>query len=167
VTLRVIVSLAAGVAAAAHMVFPAFIPDAIAAGLILLALVPWLSPIIKTIEVTGVGKLELQVQQVREKQAVLQQEVDALRFLLTGFVTDWELAHLKKLAEPTPFAYQRGSGKDDRFVNELIRLRDFGLISKRIEYSLWDIPLSGDLKEYVRLSDRGRAYLNLREQIHT
>lgn len=69
--LRVIVSLAARIAAVAHMIFPVFIPDAITVGLILLALVPWLSPIIKTIEVAGVGKLELQVEEVKQKQAIL------------------------------------------------------------------------------------------------
>jgi hypothetical protein len=109
--LRVSVSLAASTGAGLHMVFPAFIPDAITAGLILLAVVPWLSPIIKTIQVTGVGKLELRVQQVKEKQAVLEEEVDALRFLLSGFVTHWEFAHLKKLAAGGLFEYQRGSEK--------------------------------------------------------
>ncbi len=145
------------------MVFPRFIPDAISIGLILFAVIPWISPIIQSIEVAGVGKLVLQVQEVKKNQANLQDEVDALRFLLSGFVTDWEYEHLRKLAGGLPFEYQRGAGKDDRFTGEVIRMRDFGLISKRISYALWDIPLSGNLKDYVELTDRGRSYLKLRE----
>lgn len=168
--LRIAISVVAGMAALGHMLYPAFIPDAITVGLVLVAFVPWLAPIIKTIELTGVGKLELQnlqiqVDEVKEKEAMLRSEVDALRFLLSGFVTEWELVHLQKLANPEPFAYQRGPGKNDRFVAEIIRLRDLGLISKRIEYSLWDIPLSGDLQQYVALTDRGRTYLALRDQM--
>lgn len=88
-----------------------------------------------------------------------------MRFLLSGLVTEWEFAHLQKLAGSEPFGCQRGPGKDDRFVGEIIRLRDFGLISKRLDYSLWDIPLSGDLKQHVHLTERGTAYLKLREQV--
>src|SRR5260221_528993 len=124
VFLRAAVSIVALVMVVAHMLFPRFILDAFTAGLIIIPFLPLLSPIIKSIEVSGVGKLELKVEEVKEKQALLREEVDGLRFLVSGFVTEWEYLHLKKLA---PFNYQRGSSKDDRFTNEIIRLRDFGL----------------------------------------
>ncbi|MFO0907828.1 MAG: hypothetical protein U0794_05615, partial [Isosphaeraceae bacterium] len=130
-SLRVIVSVVAILAAIAHMLVPSFIPDLITAGLLVLSALPWLAPIVKSIEVQGIGKLELQVQEVRAEQHQLREEVDALRFLVAGFVTDWEFVHLEKLASEAPFVYQRGPGRDDRFVQEIIRLRDFGLISKR------------------------------------
>lgn len=163
--LRIALSTVAVVAAVIHMLFPRFIPDAITAGLLILAFVPWLSPLIKSIDIPGLGRLELQVKRVEGEQALLREEVDSLRFLVSGFVTDWELTHLKKLASGAPFDYQRASGKDDRFINEIIRLRDFGLIAKRIDYALYDIPLSGDLKQYVELTERGRTYLKLRQQL--
>ena len=163
--LRIVLSVLAILAATMHMLFPRFIPDAITAGLIMLAVLPWLHPIIKSIEVTGLGKLELKVEEVKQSQALLQEQVDGLRFLVGGFVTQWELNHLTKLATGGPFQYSRGSGKDDRFINEIIRMRDFGLISKRIEYALHDIPLKGDLKDYVDLTERGRTYLMLRQQL--
>jgi len=141
------------------------IVDAITAGLIILAFVPWLAPIIKSIEVTGLGKLELKVEEVEEKQSLLKVEVDGLRFLLAGFVSDWEYSHLKKLATGVPFDYKKGVNKDDRFINEIVRLRDFGLVKKLIDYSLYDIPLSGDLKQYVELTERGRTYLKIGEQM--
>jgi hypothetical protein len=65
--LRVALSAVAVAAAVAHTLFRPFIPDAITAGLIILAPLPWLSSIIKSIEVAGVGKLELQVEEVKEK----------------------------------------------------------------------------------------------------
>lgn len=164
---RIVLSLLAVTAAILHMLAPKFIPDAITAGLIVLAFVPWLSSIVKSIEVPGVGKLELKVEEMREKQAVLQEEVDGLRFLVTGFVTEWEYVHLNKLAREEAFDYVRGADKDDRFVNELIRLRDYGLIKKRIEYSMHDIPVKGDLRNYVEITDRGRTYLRLREQLES
>jgi len=55
---------------------------------------PWLAPIIKSVEVAGLGKLELKVEEVKEKQTTLQVEVDGLRFLVSGFVNDWEYSHL-------------------------------------------------------------------------
>src|SRR5262245_33345735 len=113
--LRVGLSVVAITVAVAHMLFPRFIPDAITAGLIALCLLPWLAPIIKSVEVTGLGKLELKVDEVREHQTILQEQVDGLRFLVGGFVTEWELLHLTKLALETPFDYQRGANKDDRF----------------------------------------------------
>jgi hypothetical protein len=155
---RVATSVVIGGLAAAHMLYPQFIPDAISVGLILLALVPWLAPMIASIEVPGVGKIVLQ--EVKD----LRKDVDALQFLLSGFVTDWEYQHLQKLAAPEPFEYKRGPNKDDRFVAEVIRLRDFGLIAKRIEHSLWDIPLTGDLKDFVKLTERGETYLRLRKK---
>lgn len=158
---RLLVSVVAISAAVVHMIRPAFIPDAITAGLLLLGALPWLSSIIKSIEITGIGKLEL----LEQRQASLQREVDALRFLVSGFVTDWELVHLQKLGADGPFEYVRGADRADRFVGEIIRLRDLGLIKKTVEHSLWDIPLSGDLKRYVALTPRGRTYLSLRSQI--
>jgi hypothetical protein len=41
-------------------------------------------------------------------------------------------------------------------INEIIRLRDFGLVKKLVDYSLYDIQTSGGLKKYVEITDRGR-----------
>lgn len=43
-----------------RILYPSLPIDAISLGLIILALAPWLSPIIRSIEITGVGKIELQ-----------------------------------------------------------------------------------------------------------
>jgi len=43
-----------------HVAFPTFVPDAITAGFVALAIVSWLAPLIKSVETPGVGRLELQ-----------------------------------------------------------------------------------------------------------
>jgi hypothetical protein len=164
--LRAVVSALAVVALVIHVRAPHLI-DAIGAGLIIIGLLPWLSSIIKSIEVTGVGKLELQVKEVTEKQTLLQEELDGLRFVVSGFVTDWEFVHLTKLASEGPVEYVRGPNRDDGFVNELVRLRDFGLVEKLVDFSLYDIPLPGDLKTYLRITERGRTYLRLRQELES
>lgn len=102
--------------------------------------------------------LVLKVQELRK-------DVDALRFLVTGFVTECEFMQLKKLATEQPFDYRRGAGRDDRFVQELIRLWDFGLIDRKNIQSWYDLPLSGDLRDYAVIKARGRDYLRLRLEI--
>jgi hypothetical protein len=111
------------------------------------------------------SKTSRQIQEVQQNQDRLQGEVDALRFLVTGFVNDYELVHLTKLADDGPFDYHRGPNRDDRFVQELVRLRDFGLVEKYNVASMWDIPLRGNLKDYIRITQRGREYLKLRKQV--
>ena len=107
----------------------------------------------------------IQLQEVKERQERLRADVDALRFLVSGFVTDWELKHLESLCLDGPFQYRRGPNRDDRFVNELVRLRDFGLIAKLSDRSLYDLPPDGNLKDHVRITERGKEYLDLRRQL--
>jgi hypothetical protein len=92
--------------------------------------------------------------------------MDALRFLVSGFVNDHEIMHLQNLAKDGPFHYDQGASRNDRFTNEIIRLRDFGLVKKLFDEALWDIPLRGDLKKFVVLTERGRTYLALRSEMN-
>ena len=57
---RLLVTCGALAAAILHVLVPTFVPDAITAGFLALALVPWLAPLIKSVEIPGVGKVELQ-----------------------------------------------------------------------------------------------------------
>jgi hypothetical protein len=158
VILRAAVSLGALVLVVLHHYAPRNAFDGMTIGLVVLAFLPWLSPIIKSIEISGLGKIELKVDEVKE-------QVESLKFLVAGFVSQFELQHLQKLAANEPFYYEKGPNKDDRFINEIVRLKEFGLVRKLIDHSLYDIPLSGDLKQYVVLTDRGRKYLELREKM--
>ena len=109
--------------------------------------------------------LIFKVQEIRERQEKLQREVDALRFLVSGFVTDWELVHLQKLASDRPFDYRWGGDRNDRFIQELIRLWDLGLITRNNTESWYDIPREGNLRDYAELTARGNEYIRLRMQL--
>ena len=58
--LKILVSVIAVLVLVVRFVCPNLIIDSITVGLILLALIPWLAPIIKSIEIFGIGKVELQ-----------------------------------------------------------------------------------------------------------
>lgn len=58
--LQIIVSLIAVIFLLIHMYWPTLKVDGITLGLLILILIPWMAPLIKSIEVPGVGKLELQ-----------------------------------------------------------------------------------------------------------
>ena len=163
--LRLLITLGAIGAATAHVFMPKLVPDVVSGGLLVLAVLPWLSPLLKSVELTGLGKLEFRVEEVKAQQALLQEQVEGLRFLVSGFVTEWELDHLKKLEGGASFEYRRSLGHDDRFTGELIRLRDFGLIKTRDGQGVRHLPESGDLKRYIEITDRGRTYLRLRNSM--
>jgi hypothetical protein len=156
--LRAVVSIGALVLIFLHRYTPKDV-DPLTIGLVVLAFLPWLSPIIKSIEISGLGKIELKVDEVKE-------QVESLRFLVAGFVSKFEFVHLQNLAADGPFNYVKGPNRDDRFIAEIIRLTEFGLVRKlKEDIFLNDIPLSGDLKSYVVLTDQGKKYLELRRKM--
>src|SRR5262245_40092704 len=61
--LRIIVTMFACVGILAHLIWPNLKVDAVTMAFFLAALFPWISPLIKSIELTGVGKVELQEMQ--------------------------------------------------------------------------------------------------------
>lgn len=160
-----------------HIVFPWLEIDYVTVVLLIIAIFPWLPKILQSAKFPGgweftfremedkVRRQADQLQTQQHRQDRLQEDVDALRFLLTGFVSQFEIGHLRKLAGSERFTYVRGPNKDDRFVGEVIRLWDFGLVSKKPNITtFWDIPLEGDLKEYAEITQRGRDYLVMRDQ---
>jgi len=159
--LRYSVTLGAVVLLLVRFFRPNILPaDAITIALLIAALFPWIPSLVSSAEFPGGWKFVFR--ELEAKTSRLQEDVDALRFLITGFVSQFEIVHLRKLATDEHFPFVRGERKDDRFVNELIRLWDFGLIAKKNVDTLWDIPLSGNLKDYVEITQRGRDYLKLR-----
>src|SRR5438045_1779681 len=44
---------------------------------------------------------------VQAKLREQQEEINVLKFLVSGYVTDFELVHLQQLASPEPFPYKR------------------------------------------------------------
>jgi len=58
--LRIAISVTASLIAAVHLLFPNVKIDGVTLGLVALAALPWLAPLIKSIELPGIGKVELQ-----------------------------------------------------------------------------------------------------------
>ena len=56
---RILVTLAAIIFGAAHIIFPQLPIDAVSIALLGIAFFPWLNPLIKSIELPGIGRLEL------------------------------------------------------------------------------------------------------------
>ena len=113
----------------------------------------------------GPSGIKIKIAEIQGKQASLQKDINALRFLVSGFVTEWEHTHLQKLMAKGEFDYVWGGDRNDRFIQELIRLWDFGLISRKNTKSWYDIPLKGDLRPYAAITERGKQYLLLRSQV--
>ena len=119
--LRVVLSATCLVLLVAHVAIPAFRLDAIALGLLITAVVPWLSDLIKSLELPTGFKLEFQ--ELRGEVQQQKRELDDLtQFLFTHFVTDAEFNHLQALDTRRTYPFQRAS----YFDAELRRLRALG-----------------------------------------
>ncbi len=69
--------------------------DAIALGLAIVGLSPWIANAVKLVKLGG---MEVQFQEMKQKVEKQGTEIDQLRFLIRNFVAKWELLHLQKLA---------------------------------------------------------------------
>lgn len=86
-------------------------------------------------------------------------ELKNMRFLIDGFVTEQELDYLHQLNGTVPFKHQQ----TDYFVDELKRLCALGLV--KAEGDLEHLSAEKDLRSLVQITDRGKQYLGLRQQI--
>jgi hypothetical protein len=75
--------------------------DTIALGLLSIAVLPWLSSFLQSAELPGGWKF--QFDQVKEEQQKQRDDIERLKFLIEGFVSDDELKHLKRLNSNEPF----------------------------------------------------------------
>jgi hypothetical protein len=83
-----------------------------------------------------------------------------LRFLIEGYVTDYELTHLRTLASGQPFPFDRS----DSFRKELERLVGMGLVGRREGRGIRALFDTGDdVQKHLAITERGRAYLRHRD----
>ena len=147
-----------------HLLWPGVAIDEIVFGLVLLAALPWLPAIIESAELPGGWKV--QFRKLESEQQRQQGEIDTLKFLVSHFVTEDELKHLRALASDQPFRFT----KDDSasfFETELRRLRAQGLIAGHPGKGVRSLFATneGDVKDHFYITDQGKAYLTLREQV--
>src|SRR5215207_4806755 len=100
--------------------------DTIALGLLAIAVLPWVSSFLQIAELPGGWKFEFQ--QVKDEQKKQRDDLDRLKFLIEGFVSEDELEHLKRLDSTDPFLVTV-NGTTPYFESELRRIRALGLIA--------------------------------------
>jgi hypothetical protein len=124
-----------------------------------------------SLSISGKG-IDFKVREVQKEQNRQRDEIKSIQFLLRYFVTQSELNRLQELSDgSSPYHFSNDYEKKG-LHNELRRLRSLDLIrmvsGKTIGGDKDGInDARGDLFSYVRLTDRGREYLELRKAIET
>ncbi|MCM3900409.1 MAG: hypothetical protein ND866_01770 [Pyrinomonadaceae bacterium] len=158
--LKSLISAFAIAALLAHILLPGLAIDAIGFGLLILAVLPWLSELIASAEFPGGWKV--QFRKVMARQDLQQRELATLKFLVSHFLTDAELNHLRRFESSAPFNFIR-DGTTDAFKFELRRLRSMGLIRSRTGRNISSMLKQdkGDVKNDYELTQAGKDYLKL------
>jgi hypothetical protein len=131
-------------------------------GLLTIAALPWLASLLQSAELPGGWKLEFR--KLESEQQKQRADLEVLRFLISGFVTDAELIHLHKLSSQAPFPFVRGQ-ETSYFLNELRRLRSLGLIESAPGKGVRMLERDGgDIGDYFTVTARGQEYLRLRAE---
>jgi hypothetical protein len=156
--LRVAISVGALTLFVVQLAWPRLRLEATSLGLLALAVLPWLSSVLESAKLPG--GWELKFREVEREQRRQRDEIETLRFLIEGYVTDHELTHLRKLASGDPFPFDRS----DAFRKELERLVGMGLVGRREGRGVRTVFDAGDdVQKHLAITERGRAYLRHRD----
>jgi hypothetical protein len=133
--------------------------DAIALGLAVVGLSPWIASIIKTLKFGGIELSFQEVQARVEKQGA---DIRQLQFLISNFLPRWELEHLKNLASEKQFIVDLDA-VSPAFEAELRHLRSVGFIDHTKFGGLREFirgePRTKNAQDYFKITDAGREYL--------
>ena len=122
-----------------------------------------------SLSISGKG-IDFKVREVEKEQSRQRDEIKSIQFLLRYFVTQTELTRLQELSDgSSPYGFNNDYEKKGLHT-ELRRLRSLDLIrmvsGKTIGGDKDGIHEGkGDLYKYVRITDRGVEYLQLRKAI--
>lgn len=162
-SIKVLLSIGALILLLVHLIWPQLQIDAITLGLALFAALPWLPAILESAELPGGWKVEFRA--LAAQQTKQQTDIDTLQFLVSHFVSDHELNHLRRLESDEPFMIK----KDDSssfFENEMRRLRALGLVAGYPGKGIRSLFKSdGNVKQHFHITENGREYLKLRRQV--
>jgi hypothetical protein len=104
-------------------------------------------------------KINGDVSVVKVTQVEQESDLDALSALFV--ISDWQRNHLEQLSKDEPFPFE----KRHSFETELRHLRMLGLIENLPGKTVSNMPHEGDLKEFFRITNKGREYLALVQRI--
>jgi hypothetical protein len=153
VTVKVAITAVAVALAVVRLVWPDLRIDAVCLALLVVAALPWFYAILESAEFPGGLKVSFRR---------LKEDVTTLKFLVTHFLTDDELVHLRKLADEAPFPFQWLPS----FEQELRHLRGLRFIEPRTDKGFRALFAEGkDVNDYFRITKRGRQYLKMRQEM--
>lgn len=128
--------------------------DAVALGLAVVGLSPWIARIITTLKFGGV-----EVSFVQALQAGLQKqgsEIEQLRFLITKYLPVWELQHLRNLVDESKFEVNLDK-TSPQFEGELRHLRSLNFIEHRTDKH-GHVTITNFFKQDLRKKDVGEYF---------
>jgi hypothetical protein len=167
---KVLLTTVTLLALALHLLWEKTRLDTTGLVLLFLALLPWMASVISRAELPGGWKLEFQA--VKTEQRRQAQEIDALKFLVSNFLTEPECRHLEGLASDRPYR-ARQDGTTSYFELEMRRLRALGFVQGRPDHGVRSlmkaISEAGgkeiDVKDHFEITARGRDYLRMRTEM--
>ena len=160
---KIIISVIALVLVSIRWIRPDIIIDTVTISLLVVALLPWVTVLVESAELPGGWKVKFR--ELKKVQNEQKSEIDSLKFLVSNFVTEAEFQHLHKLAANQPFPFAFGP-ETSFFEKELRRLRSFGLIAGHPGKGVRSLmKTGGDVKNHFYITEVGRKYLGLRNDI--
>lgn len=105
-----------------------------------------------TANIEAITNILQRLTSLEQEMAASQKEKE---HIINSLLSDTELNLLEKLALGEVFNYQ----KHHEFDQELRHLRAFGFIENLPGMTISGMPETGDLKDYVRITQNGREYL--------
>jgi hypothetical protein len=99
-------------------------------------------------------------QNVNNRLAAIEQVVNNRqeKEIYTTIINDYELKHLQRLASSESYLKYV---KRESFKQELRRLRTLGLIETYPSKHIGSMPREGNLRDYVKITERGQDYLKV------
>ncbi|WP_328834781.1 hypothetical protein [Streptomyces europaeiscabiei] len=131
--------------------------DITAVALLLLALIPWMSTILSSVDTAAGGFV---LREIRRTQDSQQDEIGRMKFVFEHLIPTEELRHLQHLADDAPLPYDRGYTRP-HLDAELRRLAGVGLIARKPGKSISGMGDTGDVRDHFTITDAGRTYLQI------
>ena len=105
-------------------------------------------------------KTQKKLEVVEAEQSSQKKSIDALSFLISHFVPQYEIDHLKNLLSKDKFEYQL----QESFKREIRHLLDMQFIRRKPNVSFSNLPEKGNLKDYFEVTDLGKNLLRIRSE---
>lgn len=138
--------------------------DTVVVALLLIAVVPWLSSIIDTLELPGGAKVEFRrvKEQVKEQEKRLDAQQAVINQLVVFSMSFFIFTHLKHIYHKTRDGGEYLFRQNDAMSSDLRFLRDHGYME---HFNVGDLKDGQNLVGHLRLTPVGNFLVCVREQL--